>query len=248
MPELGRLAGKKALVTGAGKGIGKAIALGLASEGADVMCVSRTSSQLDETVLAVEKLGSRGFAYTCDVTKKKQVQGLYKEIQDRWGGLDILFINAGGTMQRSLVSESDPKVWKDTVELNFLSVYYCAKYAVPLMTTSGDGKIIITGSGTGRRGAPEISSYACAKAATAMFVRILAAELLNEDITVNELIPGPVDTDEAARASATWHEEFRRANEWIKTPEDVVSLALFLACQPPGGPTGQTYSLMRRDT
>lgn len=243
-----KLTGKNAVVTGAGKGIGKAIALGLAEEGASVVCVARTRSDLEATATEIARHHGNALVMPCDVTDADQVCDLFFAINEKWGKIDLFFINAGGTLSRNQVADSDPRKWKDTVELNLLSAYYCSRYAIPLLRKSDDAKIIITGSGTGRRGAPGISAYSCAKAGLSMFARILAMELFEENITVNELIPGPVETDEAIRASSTWHEEFKQVGEWIKQPKDVVPLALFLACQPPGGPTAQSFSLMRRDT
>src|SRR5262249_56454486 len=109
----------------------------------------------------------------------------------------------------------------------------------------GCGKIITIGSGIGHRGGPERSSYACSKAGLWMLTRVLAQELAAFNISVNELVPGPVDTSmnpSGARTSTLG------ASEWLKRPEDVVPLALFLAEQPDVGPTAQSFSLMRRGT
>ena len=123
---------------------------------------------------------------------------------------------------------------------------------MPHLRARGAGKIIAIGSGQGRRGSPGASSYSAAKAGLSLLVRVAAQELGDSLITVNELNPGPVRTaltaDVERRAvAAGGATPFSNPVEWIKQPEDVAPLALFLATQPDRGPTGQTFSLMRRD-
>jgi 3-oxoacyl-[acyl-carrier protein] reductase len=116
---------------------------------------------------------------------------------------------------------------------------------VPFLKANGAGKIITIGSGLGHRGIEESSAYACAKAGLWMLTRVLAQELQRFNISVNELIPGPVDT---GRLSDAFREQIvDRLGEWVKEPDDVVDLALFIASQPDVGPTAQSFSLMRRD-
>ena len=129
-----------------------------------------------------------------------------------------------------------------------IGAYYCARVAIPYLRQRGAGKIITVGSGIGHRGLPSSSAYACSKAGLWMLTRVLAQELWQFNISVNELVPGPVITDRTQdMQDARQDTVFAIDSEWIKTPEDVVSLALFLATQPDKGPTAQSYSLMRRD-
>ena len=166
-----------------------------------------------------------------------------------FGGIDIVVINAGGNLDDSHDIESgSPEQWTKTVQVNLIGSYHTARAAIPHLKERGAGKIIAIGSGLGHRGRPGESAYASAKAGLSMLVRVLAQELWQHNISVNELIPGPVLTERVARTHA--HRPgsvFQDDSEWIKTPDDVVPLALFLATQPDKGPTGQTYSLMRRD-
>ena len=118
--------------------------------------------------------------------------------------------------------------------------------AIPLIEEAGAGKIIFIGSGLGHKGLPGTSAYACSKAGLWMLVRILAQELIEKGITVNELIPGPVITDidrniEGRQPTVSF------ANEWRKETKDVLPMVEFLLTQPDKGPTGQSFSLMRRD-
>ena len=134
------------------------------------------------------------------------------------------------------------------MQVNLIGSYHTARAAIPHLKERGAGKIIAIGSGLGHRGRPGESAYASSKAGLSMLVRVLAQELWQHNISVNELIPGPVLTERVAQSYAQrTGSVFQDDSEWIKTPEDVVPLALFLATQPNKGPTGQIYSLMRRD-
>jgi 3-oxoacyl-[acyl-carrier protein] reductase len=242
------LEGKVAVVTGAGRGIGKAIALGYAREGASVCCAARTQAEIDATLREIEGGGGRGLAVQTDVTQLDSVQLMFKATADAFGGVDILVANAGGNIGNGLVEKSDPAVWLATLDVNLTGVYYCARTAIPYLRERGAGKIIVTGSGIGYRGHPGNSAYACSKAGLSMFSRVLAQEVWEHNISVNELIPGPVVTERSRHGgSAPVGSASGIESEWVKGPEDVVPLALFLATQPDKGPTAQSFSLMRRD-
>jgi len=239
------LQGKVALITGASKGIGKAISVGFAQAGASISCASRTKELLDLTVNEIRKKGGRAFAVEVDITLESEVQKMLQTTEAHFGKLDILVLNAGDNFDHKSVEESDSQHWRKTIELNLMGTYYCAKAAIPYLKESGAGKIITIGSGLGHRGMVERSAYACSKAGMWMLTRILAQELQQYNISVNELIPGPVET---GRISETFRKDVvEKQNEWLKQPEDVLQLALFLATQPDFGPTAQSFSLMRRD-
>jgi 3-oxoacyl-[acyl-carrier protein] reductase len=230
----GSLAGKVAIVTGAGHGIGEAIATAYGRAGAAVVCAARTTSEIE--------------AVTCDVTVLAEVKALMAAVRGRFGGLDILFCNAGGNPHRRTVVESDPEQWVAAVDLNLTSSYYCARAAIPLMQARGGGRIILMGSGMGHRGVGGHSAYCVSKAGVWMLTRVLAEELVAHNISVNELVPGPVITPatEAERSGGGSIAAFDMPGEWPKQPEDVAPLALFLAASPEPGPTAQSFSLMRR--
>jgi 3-oxoacyl-[acyl-carrier protein] reductase len=223
-----QLSGKVAIVAEAGRGIGKAIAQAYARAGAAVCCAARTAADLHETVQDIVAAGGQGLAVPTDVTQRAAVQQM---------------VNGEGR----LVEDSDPEAWRTTLEVNLLGAYYCAHAAIPALKQRGAGKIITVGSGRGHRGVAGRSDYACSKAGLWMLTRVLAQELAPSNISVNELIPGPVVTSMTGDEAAHHQGVFAIEGEWAKTPDEVIPLALFLATQPPIGPTAQSYSLMRRD-
>jgi 3-oxoacyl-[acyl-carrier protein] reductase len=213
-----------------------------------VCCAARTAADIDATVQDITALGGRGLAVPTDVTQPVAVQQMVQATVAAFGGLDLLVINAGVNHDRRPVVESRPEDWRSTLEVNLLGAYYCAQAAIPHLQQRGGGKILTIGSGIGHRGRAGSSAYACSKAGLWMLTRVLAQELWQYNISVNELIPGPVETPMTAATSVRHGDTvFAIDSEWIKAPEDVVPLALFLATQPAVGPTAQSFSLMRRD-
>ena len=241
-----QLDGKVAVITGAGRGIGRGLAIGFAEQGAKVVCAARTGTQIDDTVRAIQNAGGDAIALRCDVADAADVQRLYTETRARYGPVDIVIANAGGNFSRQSVEDSDIAAWELTVRVNLIGVYYTCKYAIPDLKEKG-GHIIVVGSGVGHRVVDAAhSAYGASKAGAWMFVRALATELRPYNICVNELIPGLVQTDLTSDAQRPSDSPFNA--EWFKTPADVVPLALFLATQPLTGPAGQSFSLMRRDS
>lgn len=234
------LAGKVALVTGAGRGIGRAIAMGLAQAGASVVCTARSATEIAATAALITDAGGQACSITADVTDAISLEAAFAHASQRFGGIDIVFANAGMS-PRGSVAEGDPSVWRRTMETNVFGVYLTARTAIPWLRRRGGGKIIVTGSGARQKAAEGRSAYGASKAAVWMFVQTLAVELQQENISVNELIPGPVRT-----VLTNFGEREMPAGEWIKEPKDVVPMALFLAAHPEPGPTAQSFSLMRR--
>ena len=244
-----RLEGKVAVITGAGRGIGRAIAIGYAVEGASICCAARTTLEIEEVAEEIRSAGGNAITVQTDVTRYDEVERMNKSAVDTFGGIDIVVINAGGNIGAGPIDTSDPENWTATIDLNLKGAYYTARSAIPYLKERGGGKIITIGSGIGHNGRPNTSAYACAKAGSWMLTRVLAQELWEYNISVNELVPGPVLTPGAI---AAWEREGSGVNtissEWVKEAEDVVPMALFLATQPDKGPTSQSFSMMRRDT
>ena len=245
----GELSGKVAVVTGASRGIGKAIAIGYAAAGASVCCIARTESDLAQTVAEIQRAGGAASSVRADVTDYTSVVSAFDGAAREFGGVDIVVVNAGGNFDDSSdIESSDLEQWTHTIQVNLVGAYFTAKAAIPHLRQRGGGKIIAIGSGLGRRGRPGGSAYASSKAGLSMLTRVLALELWPHNISVNELVPGPVLTERVAQSYAQDPQSvFQDDSEWVKTPGDVVPLALYMATQPEKGPTGQTFSLMRRD-
>ncbi len=236
-----------AVVTGGGRGIGRAVALAFARQGAQVAVMARTASQLDEVVASIQAEGGQGLAIPCDVTDPAAVEQAMNEVVRHWGKLTLLVNNAGGALVRKKLWETEPELWRTSIEVNLLGTFHCCRYAVPHMIRSGGGKIINVGSGVGHEPRPGNSAYCSAKAGVWMLTRCLALELWEHQIEVNEVVPGPVYTDLTAEIfDPTGKTPPLAPSERVKTPEDCVELFLFLASCPPGGPTGQSFSLARR--
>ncbi len=240
------LVGQVAFVSGASRGIGRALAVGLATAGAHVVAAARTTNELG--TLAGELDDSTGGASTIevDVTKPTMVSAAFDTIAQTHGRLDLAVLNAGVFPDPAAVADSSEADWAETFAVNLFGVVSCAQSAIPLLRQGGGGKIIVVGSGTGHQANPGLGAYAASKAAVASLVQTLAVELRDDHIAVNELIPGPVATNLNPRAGQAGTSLGGAQTEWIKRPEDVVDLAVLLARFPNHGPTGQTFSLMAR--
>ena len=243
-----QLRDKTAIVTGGGRGIGRAIAVGFAAEGARVCVLARSRGEIEQVADEISDAGGEALAVVCDVTDRIAVDEAIDSACGELGGLDILVNNAGGWTERNPVGEDDPERWAQVVRVHLDGSYYCTRAALPHLKRRGGGAVIMVGSGMGHQAQEGNSSYNAAKAGLWMLTRCLALELRAHRIAVNELVPGLVRTspvleaiDEKGRPTNP-----QLAHEWLKEPEDVVPLALFLACQPPTGPTGQSFSLARR--
>jgi 3-oxoacyl-[acyl-carrier protein] reductase len=239
------LAGKTALVTGAGRGIGRAIAIEFARQGADLCLASRTQAELDSAAEEIRRLGREDLVLPGDATDPESAAQWARNTRERFGRLDVLVNNAGGGVCGDSVAESDPAQWTGILHLNLLSAYLVSRAFIPLMAASGGGKIINVGSGMGHQAKASSSAYNVSKAGMWMLTRCLSLELWEQGIAVNELIPGPVATSLNPQWTPGGPPPFT-PSEAVKRPEEVAPLAAWLAAQPPNGPTGQSFSLARR--
>jgi 2-deoxy-D-gluconate 3-dehydrogenase len=190
------LSGKVAIVTGGNGGIGLGIARGLAKAGADVAIAGRNQ---DKTTAAVAELGDRCFGLRCDVCDESDVQRMVAQTVERFGGLDILVANAG-TNVRKLPQSYALEEWHHIVDTNLTSVFTCSQAAYPEMVRRGGGKILTIGSMTSIFGFDMGSIYAATKGAVVQMTRSLASAWAKDNIQVNCILPGWINTDLTVRA------------------------------------------------
>ena len=230
------LTGKKALVTGASRGIGRGIALALARQGADVAVNYRSSGEQAEAVVAeIKKSGRDSFSVQADVSKKEEVEKMVKEVADRFGRVDILVNNAGIAIFKSF-DELEEEDWDQTLAVNLKSQFLCAKAVVPIMEKQGWGRIIniasIASGGVGV-GFLNLAHYCASKGGVIALTEELALELSPKGITVNAIGPGVIDTDMTASLKndpKTLNGLLARiARRRLGKPEDIGAAAAFLA-------------------
>ncbi|MFL9991824.1 SDR family NAD(P)-dependent oxidoreductase [Paraburkholderia sediminicola] len=235
------LTGKVAVVTGGGRGIGRAIAVAYAAAGASVVVAARSAHEIQAVAQSIRQTGGDAIACEVDVTNRASVETMFNQAAAHFGGVDIVIANAGAALQRGNIETCDPELWKQTVEVNLFGAFHTARAAIAHLRKRGGGKIVMTGSGSRFRPYAGGSAYTSSKLALWMLTQTLAMELEGANISVNELIPGPVKTAMTGFGATPFP-----PGEWVKEPEDVVPLAMFLATQPLVGPTAQSFSLMRR--
>jgi NAD(P)-dependent dehydrogenase (short-subunit alcohol dehydrogenase family) len=231
-----------ALVTGAGRGIGQAIAKGLASHGARVICAARTRSQLDETAEAIKAAGADATAVEMDVSSLNSIRdGVARSIEAN-GRIDILVNNAGVNI-REPVQEVSEAHFGSIMQVNLKGLYFLTQAVIEGMVPREHGKIINIGSLTITHGLTQMSVYAASKGAVAQFTKVLALEVARHNIQVNALSPGFVLTPLtekvwADKAFRQWAEERVPAGR-LARPEDMVGTAIYLASSASDYLTGQ---------
>ena len=196
------LKGKNALITGAGKGIGKAVALALASEGVNVILLSRTKSSLEEVATAVEKLGVKSFVVTADVADINAVNDAVSKALTAFGTIDILINNAGiGKFGKFL--DLDPTDWESIIKTNLMGVYYTTRAVLPGMIEQQGGDIINISSTAGLKGNAATSAYSASKFGVMGLTESLMQEVRKHNIRVTALTPSTVATDMAIDLNLT---------------------------------------------
>jgi 3-oxoacyl-[acyl-carrier protein] reductase len=245
-----KLLSKNALVTGASRGIGRAVAIGLAKEGANVVINYNSSKGASEEVKSeIEKMGRNAILFKADVTKKDEVEKMVKTTQDAFGEIDIL-VNNAGIYPNSLVVDTSEEIWDRVINTSLKGMFLCCQAVIRSMMERKSGKIVNITSGRGTVGAARGAHYATAKAGIMGFTKSLAQELAPYRINVNAIAPGTVDTDMlrwGKNEKQIEEIEERSKNPYlangIAKPEDIVRTVIFLTTEDCAFMTGQVISM-----
>ena len=253
---MAELEGKTALITGAGRGIGQAIALAYAREGARLSLGARSVSELEETADKCRKLDAEVLITPTDVTDVSQVESLIAATVERYSTIDILVNNAGIGGPVGVLQDNDLDAWINTVQINLIGVYLCCRAVVPGMKRQNAGRIVnLSGAGAANAWA-NMSAYCSSKAAVVRLTEVLALELADTKITVNALGPGSVHTrmwdemtEDAAKAGADLiHEMGLRVTSGGGASIDrCADLAVWLAGSGADGLSGRIISAFNDD-
>jgi 3-oxoacyl-[acyl-carrier protein] reductase len=239
---MGKLDGRVALVTGASRGIGAAIARAFGREGAMVAVnYHRSAARAGEVVAAIEASGSKAIALGADVADGDAVRAIVERTVAALGPIDVL-VNNAGILKAVPLEQMSEAIWDEMVATNLRSVFLCTRAVLPAMLARGRGKIINVTSQLGQKGMPNHTHYAAAKAGVIGFTRALAREVGPRGIHVNAIAPGPIETDLIGPVT----DEFRREKSAIFAlrrlglPEEVAPTAVFLASDDSSYYAGQT--------
>ena len=239
------LADKVAIVTGASRGIGRAIAEAYAAAGAQVVISGRREETLTAVADAIRAAGGEVTPMVAHNGDKAALQVLAQQTEETYGGIDILVHNAATNPHFGPLLEAEDSMWQKTLEVNLLGVFWLTQYAVPIMKANGGGKVIMISSVNGLRPGRGQGIYSVTKAALISLTQTLAMELGPENIQVNAIAPGLIQT---AFARALWQNEELRAGVETRTPagrigqpHDLTGIALYLASDAADFTTGQTF-------
>ena len=227
-----RLDGKVALVTGAGRNLGKEIALCFAEAGADVVVTSRTLSEIEKTAEEIKERGRKALAILMDVTKFSQVEQGVQRIVSEFGRIDIL-VNNSATRNFKPLLEIPEEEWRGVIDTNLTGAFFCCKAVGPVMIRQGGGRVINISSLAGVRGRANRTAYCASKAGLILLTQALALEWAPYNIFVNAVSPGKMATDRWYKASKEYREE-RMGQSPLKRPvefKEVVPLILYLATE-----------------
>ncbi len=196
-------AGKVALVTGAGRGLGEGVARSLAKDGAAVMLVARNGAAVAQVAAEINAAGGRAIAAAADVSDYPSVERLVMRTRLEFGGLDILVNNAGVIDPIASIASSSPEAWTRNIEINVFGPYYAVRAALPGMLTQGGGTIVNVSSGAAYRALEGWSAYCSAKAALAMFTSAIRTETDGRGIRIFGFSPGTIDTEMQVKIRAS---------------------------------------------
>ena len=238
------LAGKVALVTGAAQGIGRAIALLLARNGAEVVVSDINLEKAQETANEIQGMGRRSLAIKVNVADLKDVERMVETTVEQFGRIDILVNNAGITRDR-LILRMTEEDWDAVLDVNLKGTFNCTKAAIRYMSKQKSGKIVSIASVTGEMGNPGQANYGASKAGVIGFTKTIAREFAGRGINVNAIAPGYIQTPMTDAVPEKAKEELKRMipMERLGKPEDVAQAVLFLVSENSSYITGQVLNV-----
>jgi 3-hydroxybutyrate dehydrogenase len=251
-----KLANRLAFITGGGRGIGRAIALAFAREGASVCLAARTRAEIDKVAAEVRAEGAKAAAVECDVAKYGDVERAFAVVNKELGRAPDILVNNAGIVETAPFVKTDEAMWQRHIAVNLTGTFHCTRSALPGMLAARWGRIINIASIAGKTGAPYIAAYAASKHGVLGLTRVLALEVAQIGITVNAICPGYVDTDMTARGvenivartgisadQAVQALKTMSPQNRMVTAEEVAAVALLLASEDGRGINGQAINI-----
>ena len=246
-----RLENRVAIITGAGRGIGRDIALGFAKEGARLVLVARTTTQLAETAKQAEALGAPTLVITVDISNQSQVERMVQQTLEEFETIDILINNAGIIGPMRTLEQTDPSDWIQTIQTNFIGTYLCCRAVLPVMLQQNRGKIInMSGGGASGDVHKYLSAYSSSKAATLKLTEVMSLELADRNIQVNTVEPGLFRTQMAEElirgmgesGGSDYYKRYDKIFSGEGPLEQLLELAVFLGSEASGELSGRVIS------
>ncbi len=238
------LSGQVALVTGASRGLGRAIAVTLAANGARVACVARSLDKLEATVAEISAAGGHAAHFVCDVSRSEDVTALVDEVAEEWSRLDILVNNAGITRD-TLVPRMADEQWDEVINTNLRGAFLFTRAASRAMMQQRYGRIINIASVSGLMGNPGQANYSASKAGLIGMTRSVARELASRKVTVNAVAPGFIESEMTAALGDTILDEVRKRipARRLGKADEVAGAVLYLASPTAAYVTGQVLTI-----